>query len=336
MGDGSLTDMTRSELQADIEEGTKAAAKRAKVPELAQDELDHILDIFASASKFSAVDIGDEVVLSSDGVGTQDFGSRITDMQVYEQYLAADQLELYHHDYSFKAVKTDLGHEQTVMRLAQLLTTIPLQYGAMPDMGRYTKPDGPIDNWSELLPMGKFEEAFAAQEQAVPEVRDDIVFVAEGMLDAGADAIDLDTAGAAGDADFLASLLAIEILRKRHPDYGIQIGMASETVLGMHGKLEYDGHRLAGMWPLQQMRMAQKAGATIFGPAINVNTGRSVAWNVARTLTIVKPCMAEATIPIHLNVGMGVGAVPMSIVPPIDAVSRASRAAVDILKIDGL
>jgi dimethylamine--corrinoid protein Co-methyltransferase len=46
--------------------------------------------------------------------------------------------------------------------------------------------------------------------------------------------------------------------------------------------------------------------------------------------------MAEAQIPVHLNVGMGVGGVPMHVSPPLDAVSRAARAAVDILKIDGL
>jgi hypothetical protein len=33
---------------------------------------------------------------------------------------------------------------------------------------------------------------------------------------------------------------------------------------------------------------------------------------------------------------MGVGGVPMHVSPPLDAVSRAARAAVDILKIDGL
>ena len=39
---------------------------------------------------------------------------------------------------------------------------------------------------------------------------------------------------------------------------------------------------------------------------------------------------------IHPNVGMGVGGVPMSPYPPADAVSRVSRALVDILKVDGL
>ena len=112
--------------------------------------------------------------------------------------------------------------------------------------------------------------------------------------------------------------------------------MASECVLGMHGELTYKGRRLAGMWPKDQMKVAQEAGATVFGPAVNVNTTKSVAWNVARACTIIKPCMAEAEIPIHPNVGMGVGGVPMSPYPPADATSRVSRALVDILKIDGL
>jgi dimethylamine--corrinoid protein Co-methyltransferase len=156
------------------------------------------------------------------------------------------------------------------------------------------------------------------------------------MLEAGADGVDFDTAGAAGDADFLAALRAIEAVRGRHPDAGIQIGMASEFVLGMHGTLEYDGVRLAGLWPREQMKLAAKAGATIFGPAVNVNTGKSGAWNVARAITIVKPCVQEAEIPVHMNVGMGVGGTPMAPWPPADAVSRSSRALVDILRLDGL
>ncbi len=37
-----------------------------------------------------------------------------------------------------------------------------------------------------------------------------------------------------------------------------------------------------------------------------------------------------------MNVGMGVGGVPMAVRAPVDAVSRAARACVDILKVDGL
>lgn len=336
MGDGSLARMTPAEIEADLWDGVEAAARRGKVPPLEASEVSHLLDIFASKARFTAVDIGDEVPLSYDGCGSQELGTRVHDLHYYEQWLCADSVELYHHDYSFKAVKTVLPLEQAVMRQAQYLLTAPCGYGAMPDLGRYTAPDGPVPNWSELLPLGRFDEARAAQEEAVELAVHDIVFAADALVEAGADFIDLDTAGAAGDADFLAALRAVERIRAAHPDLGIQIGMAGEFVLGMHGELEYDGVRLAGLWPEGQMRVAAKAGVTIFGPAINVDTGRSVAWNVARTLTIAKPCCESSTVPVHLNGGMGVGGVPMHILPPGDATSRASRAAVDILRLDGL
>jgi dimethylamine--corrinoid protein Co-methyltransferase len=336
MGDGSLVRLSRADLQREVEEGVAAAVRRARVQPLDDAEIAHLVDIFASPSRFSAVDIGDEVTLSYDGCGSQDLGSRVDDLRYYEQYLCADAVELYHHDYSFKAVKTVVDFEQAVMRQAQFLITAPCGYGAMPDLGRYTAPDGPVQNWAQLLPTGRIDEARAAQEEAVRLAADDIVFAAERMVEAGIDYIDLDTTGAAGDADFLAALTAIERVRRKFPDLGIQIGMAGEFVLGMHGELDYDGVRLAGLWPADQARLAAKAGATVFGPAINVDTGKSVAWNVARTLAIAKPCCEQSTIPVHLNAGMGVGGVPMHMLAPGDATSRASRAAVDILRLDGL
>jgi dimethylamine---corrinoid protein Co-methyltransferase len=335
MGDGSLIEMTRSEIKADLEEGTKAAAKRAKVPELTGDELDHLLDIYASPARFTAVDIGDEVVMTNDGTGTRHIGNRVQDLQSYEQLLGVDIVELWQADYSFKAVKTNVAHEAQDMKLAQLLLTNPVQYGAMPDLGRYSMPDGPIPNWSELLPMGKIDEARDAQVAAKAMLVEDIIYVAEGMIVGGADGIDMDTTGAAGDADFLAALTACRILRERYPWLGIEIGMAAEFVLGMHGQLEFDGERLAGMWPKDQLRMVQAAGASIYGPAINVNTGKSGAWNIARAITFLKPAAEIAEIPIHVNVGMGVGGVPTCVHVPADATSRASKSFVEILKIDG-
>jgi dimethylamine--corrinoid protein Co-methyltransferase len=221
------------------------------------------------------------------------------------------------------------------MKIAQSLLTNPVQYGAMPDLGRYSKPDGPIPNWSELLPMGKIDEARQAQEEAAEMLIEDIDFVADAMVAAGADGIDFDTTGAAGDADFLAGLRACRRLRDKYPWLGIEIGMAAEFVLGMHGQLEFDGERLAGMWPKDQLRMVQAAGASIYGPAVNINTGKSTAWNIARAITFIKPAMEIAEIPVHVNVGMGVGAVPTCVYPPADATSRASKAFVEILKIDG-
>jgi len=335
-GDGSLGHLSVGEIRAEIEAGTQAGATRAKVSPLTADELDHLFDIFASPARFSAVDIGDEVVLTYDGSGSKMIGARVQDLLIYEQMFGADSIELSHVDYSYKAVKTILPYEAQFMKDTQLVATVPVMYGAMPNLGLYSEPDGPTPNWSTLLPQGRVEEAREAQEQAVGLAVQDMVHVADAMWEAGADGIDFDTAGAAGDGDFLATLLAVEKIRARHPQMGIQVGMAGEFVLGMHGELTYDGVRLAGLWPEAQMRLASAAGASIFGPAINVKTDKTGAWNVARALTIAKPCVEKADIPVHMNVGMGVGGVPMNTYMALDAVSRASRACVDVLRVDGL
>jgi len=104
---------------------------------------------------------------------------------------------------------------------------------------------------------------------------------------------------------------------------GDPLGMASTHALasGMGG-MRTAGDLVARMQITRGMRLTQAK--------------ESVAWNVARACTIVKPCMTAATIPVHMNVGMGVGGVPMSAYPPADATARASRALVDILKLDGL
>ena len=336
LGDGSFIELTRGEIEADLVAGSEMGAKRSKAPVLSDDEIAHLLGIFATEAKFSAVDIGDEVVLSFDGCGNADAGTPVSDLIVYQNHHGADSVELWHHDYSYKAVKTVLSFETQAMKDAQMMVVAPLNYGAMPDLGRYSMPDGPVPNWSELLPLGRIAEARASQVEAGVYATRDMVHVAEAMVEAGADGLDFDTSGAAGDGDLLATLNAVKQIRAAWPDAGIEVGMAGECVLGMHGELEFEGRRLAGMWPKDQLAAATAAGATIFGPAVNVNTTKSVAWNVARACTIVKPCMATATIPVHMNAGMGVGGVPMSAYPPADATARVSRALVDILKLDGL
>jgi dimethylamine--corrinoid protein Co-methyltransferase len=114
-GDGSLGHMTASEIRAELEAGTEAGSRRAKVPPLTTDELDHLLDIFASPARFSAVDIGDEVVLTYDGSGSKMIGARVQDLLIYEQMFGADSIELSHVDYSYKAVKTILPYEAQFM-----------------------------------------------------------------------------------------------------------------------------------------------------------------------------------------------------------------------------
>ena len=341
MGDGSVVELSESELRRDLEEGSRHAAERARISPLSRDELAYLFDIYSAPYRFVSVERGNEVVLSYDAatlkirrVGISIH--RIQSLQIYEKILGADTAELDHVDYSFKPVKPIMAYEQTELEQALLMMTIPLFYGAMPNLGSYTQPDGPCTNPMELLPQGKIAEARAAQEEMVEHAVKDMVYVASTMYEAGVDGINFDTTAAAGDADYLATLRAVEILKKKYPQMCIEIGMSGEFILGMHGELTYDGVRLAGLYPHKQRELAEKAGATIFGPAVNTNTDKPCAWNTARAVTFTKACVENSHIPIHANMGMGVGGLPVIDQPPTDAVSRASKAMVEIGRLDGL
>jgi len=322
MGDGFMVEMTRSELRADIEQGTTQAAAKAKAPPLTAEEQGHLLDIYASPAAFTAVDIGDQVVLSCDGGGSKLTGTDMQDLLESEQRLGQDILELWHIEYSYKAIKTILPFQQQVMQNAQLMLTAPIQYGAQPNLAFYSKPDGPADNWFELLPKGDIAGARAAIEEAMEYATWDFIYVADGMIEAG--------------ADFFSTLRAVKHVREKYPEAGIELGMAGEFVIGVHGELEWEGRRLAGLWPREQLEVCQDAGVTLFGPAVNIRSGKSCCWNTAYSLTVIKPCMEVARIPVHPNVGEGVCGVPVNGYPPEDAASRAARAFVDILRCDGL
>ena len=112
--------------------------------------------------------------------------------------------------------------------------------------------------------------------------------------------------------------------------------MAAELVLGFHGQLDYKGTRLDGLWPHQQVKVVVAAGVHLFGLVVNTNSRRSTPWNVARAETIVKESSRVAEIPIHANVGMGVGGVPRFEVPPPDVLTRCSAAIIEIGRVDGL
>jgi dimethylamine--corrinoid protein Co-methyltransferase len=206
----------------------------------------------------------------------------------------------------------------------------------MPNLGLYSQPDGPFPNPAELLPQGRITEAQKSYEESVQHAVRDIVYVSSSLHEAGADAIILDTVGAAGDADYLAALKATEELREKYPGICVELGMAGEFVLGMHGEMNFDGKRLAGMYPHEQVKVAQKAGVTIFGPVVNTNTNESSPWNLSRAVTYMKACCEAADIPVHVNMGMGVGAMTVHDHPPLDVASRASKAMVEICRLDGL
>lgn len=342
MGDGSGVYMSAEEIKDEIKKGVEDAAKRGKIPELTEEEMDYLFEIITMPGNIVGVKRGREVVSTSDsGSCKMTYHANITmersmAVLVSEKILGADSVDIGNMDYSYKAVKQIIHNETPVMELAQLNAVMPVLYGSMPNLGLYTKPDGPVENWSELLPLGKIDESRAAQEEAVEHAVRDIVFVAGEMYAAGADGINLDTCGASGDADFLAGLLATEKIKEKYPDFGVEMGAAGEFVLGMHGKIEYDGTRVAGLYPHKQVKLAEKAGANIFGAVINTNTKMSFPWGIARAVTFVKACTEAADIPVHVNVGMGVGGIPTSEIPPIDAVTRADKALIEIGKADGL
>jgi len=347
MGDGKRVFMSRDKIKEEAIAGAGNAVDYGVIPDLSADEIDKIIEICIMPGKSVAVEFGKEVPVTHDigtirldgdqgnsGVGIP--SSRLVGMMMHERAFGADTMELGHIDYSFKPVKPIVSNECQMMEVAQQNMIIPLFYGAMPNMGLYYTPDGPFENPGDLLKAFKLDEAFASMEHSAEHLTRDIVWIMQKLMASGADGVNLDTTAAAGDADAYATLNAVKALREEFPDMYIEVGMAGESIIGMHGMLEFDGQILAGLWPHQQVKLVEKAGANIFGPVVNTNTSRSFAWNLARAVTFIKEVSKVSTIPLHVDMGMGVGGIPMLETPPIDAVTRASKAMVEMTGVDGI
>ncbi len=347
MGDGERLRMSAEEIKEDIATGTEDAARRAKVPQLTAEEQEQLFDIMAEPSRVVSVSPGEEIIVTDDG-GTmsfytcQDGGgvglplSRMQAVLTYERACAADTTSMGHSDYSYKPVKPIINFETNEYYNTSMMTTVPFFYGAQPNLGLYYQPDGPCPNPGDLMPAGKIKEAQESQEKAAEYLEKDLVFVGKKMAAVGCEGLNLDTSGSAGDADFMAALKSVRRLKKELVHMPIIMGSANEFILGMHGRATFDGQQLAGMYPHKQVKVVESAGADVFGVAVGTNTNESVAWNLARTLTFVKETVKVAKIPVHANVGMGVGGVPMMESPPIDMVTRVSKALAQIGKLDGL
>ncbi len=347
MGDGELVSKSSGEIRKDIVAATREAARHAEIPELAADEIERLLEIMAEPSRAVSVASGQEVIVTDDGCSMsfysgQDGGgvgvplSRLQAVLTYERACAADTTSMGHSDYSFKPVKPIINFEMNEYYTASMMTTAPFLYGAQPNMGLYFQPDGPHPNPADLLSRGKIKEAQKVQEAAAEQLRRDLVFVGKKLNGIGCEGLNFDTAGSAGDADYWAALQAVSDLKKTAPNLPIIMGGSGEFVLGMHGEMTFNDQLLAGMYPHKQAKIAEAAGASIYGVAVGTNSNESVAWNIARTLTFVKEAVAAVDIPVHVNVGMGVGGVPMLEAPPIDSVTRAAKSLVQIGKADGL
>jgi len=347
MGDGERIEIDPQELRQDLLDGSRDAAKKGNVPELAKPELEQLFEIFAEPGRIVSVPPGEELIATDDGIANNlraseaDGGSGIpmdslACVLAYERGTAADTAGVGHEDYSFKPVKAVIDNEMLSYYTASMSVTIPLIYGSQPNLGLYFQPDGPYPNASELLPLGKIDEARKAQEDAAEAAKEDMVFIGKKMNEMGCEGFNFDTAGSSGDADFYATLEAVRELKQSCPNMYLIVGMSSEFVLGMHGQITFDGERLAGMFPHKQVKVVEAAGADIFGVAVNTNTSRTVPWNLAKAVTFVKHTVEEASIPVHPNVGMGVCGIPMMIETPIDCVTRTAKALRLIGNADGL
>ena len=342
MGDGRGVWMSKAELEEEIQKGVADAVKKGKAQPLDQEDINRLLEILMMPDKNVSVERGNEGVVTFDA-GTLKLPvragipvDRSTALLIHERILCSDTMELCHVDYSYKAIKNIIAEEAMAMEAAQLNCIMPIFYGAMPNMGLYTRPDGPVENWSVALPEGRIEDAFAAQEQALELCRDDMIFIGSKMAEAGACGIQFDTIGASGDADAIAALEAAKVLSKKYPDLSITMGMANEFHLGMHGGLTFEGEKIAGQYPAKQVKSVEAAGAHSYGAVINTNSSKSFPWNLARSLTYVKAATSVANIPVLVNVGMGVGGIPLTNTSPTDCTTRVSKAMIEIGKADGL
>ncbi|MDV0446931.1 hypothetical protein MsAg5_07990 [Methanosarcinaceae archaeon Ag5] len=347
MGDGSRVFMTKDKIKEDVLAGAGNAVDYGEVPDLSANEVEKLIEIITMPGKAVSVEYGMEVPVTHDistirldgdqgnsGVGIP--SSRLVGILTHERAFGADTMELGHIDYSYKPVKPIVSQECQTMEMCQNLTTIPLFYGAMPNMGLYYTPDGPFENPGDLMKAFKLEEAFASIEHSAEHLSRDIVWIMQKLWASGADGVNLDTTAAAGDGDAFGTLTAVKALRQQFPDMYIEVGMAGESIIGMHGMLEFEGHALAGLWPQQQAPVVEKAGASVFGPVVNTNTSRTFPWNLARSITFIKAAAKASKIPVHVDMGMGVGGIPMLETPPIDAVTRASKAMVEMAGVDGI
>jgi dimethylamine--corrinoid protein Co-methyltransferase len=345
LGSGRLIKMTRENIKDDIESGTKEAAEKAHVPQLSGSDVDEIIEIMTEPTLTVGLEPGREVVLTTDGSYMKYGGiaryagvpmSKEQALWTSERVLGFDTMDLGTTDYSIKPVKSIALDEAVELENCQLFSTVPLLYGAMPNLGIYYQSLGgrwpsPVD----LLKQGKLDEAKKTQEDAVQDLSTDIMYVARIMHQAGADGINLDTTGAAGDAEFYATLQGVENVI-RETGMAVEVGMSGEMIQGMHTELNYKGKRLAGLWVHEQGKLVAEAGASIFGPTVNTRLGKTFPWNVGYSVTLVKKCVEDLPIPVHVNMGMGVCGIPMVETVPVECASRAASAMVTIANVDGI
>lgn len=78
MGDGSSVVLSRDEIRREVVEGSEAAAVKAKIPALEENEVDYLVDMFASPMRMWSVERGHEAVMTKDGGTNTLISSRLS------------------------------------------------------------------------------------------------------------------------------------------------------------------------------------------------------------------------------------------------------------------
>ena len=88
-------------------------------------------------------------------------------------------------------------------------------------------------------------------EEAMEHATRDFVYVSDGMMEAGADGMDFDTAGGAGDADLLSTLRAVGVFDHAEPESIVIDLIAGDRILlcsdGLSGYFEDQPERLGAL-----------------------------------------------------------------------------------------
>ena len=200
MGDGSAVWLSEPEIRQDLEEGMLDAADRGQIPELTDDEMDKLYGIITSPQKTVSIERGNEVVMTFDA-GTLKLPiragipmDRMTAVLTHERVLCSDSMEMGNADYSFKQLKNIVREEAASMELTQLNSTIPVFYGAMPNLGLYTNLMGPLITGPSCFRWLRLR----SENRPGRGCRDgdkDMVYIASILYEAGADGINFDTVG---------------------------------------------------------------------------------------------------------------------------------------------
>ena len=181
MGDASNVELTLDELRKEFEEGSEAAAKKGKIPPLTENEIDYLVDMFAAPTRIWGV--------AARQRGRDDQGRVRQRPQLVAHVerrrgagqprggrapLRVDARLRLHGGLAQRllgeAAALSQGARAAAHGAPQETTIFPLLYGFMPNLGLYYRPDGSFENPSDLLPLGKIDEARRTQEEALPGV----------------------------------------------------------------------------------------------------------------------------------------------------------------------